>query len=484
MHPATVLMALLSIMTLLFGVMVVFPADGVQIGGIKFQFPTVEEFFNDIDPAEAESGKELAELMEDTTTVLTTLDSLKIQQKLDSLREAKKKLLFVDESSPSLYSFFKILETAKFKKVRIMHFGDSQIESDRITGYIRNEFQKAFTGYGGGLFPIVQVAPKLFVNTTHSENWKRYSGFGKKDTAVKHMKYGALLNFSRYAPLKAVDSLQYEGWITIKKPRKSYGRTKKYHQLKVYYGNVEGVVTYQVLLDGEVAKSDTLQAGALLDKIHVDMANTPEEIKVIFKGNDGPDIYGISLEGNTGVVVDNIPMRGSSGAVFKKQDRALLQAMFAELAPSLIILEFGGNTVPYIDSQEECVNYGKWFASQIKMIKGMNPNATIILIGPSDMAIKVKTEYYTHPYLPHVRDVLKKAAQESNCMFWDMYEAMGGLNSISKWIEAEPPLAAKDYTHFTPKGARKIAKMFYEQLMEKYDDYKHEETKSADSNRI
>jgi len=182
--------------------------------------------------------------------------------------------------------------------------------------------------------------------------------------------------------------------------------------------------------------------------------------------------------------VDNIPMRGSSGAVFKKQDRALLQAMFAELAPSMIILEFGGNTVPYIDSQEECVNYGKWFASQIKMIKGMNPNATIILIGPSDMAIKVKTEYYTHPYLPHVRDVLKKAAQESHCMFWDMYEAMGGLNSISKWIEAEPPLAAKDYTHFTPKGAREIAKMFYEQLMEKYDDYKHEETKSADSNRI
>ena len=44
MHPATVLMALLSIMTLLFGVMVVFPADGVQIGGIKFQFPTAEEF--------------------------------------------------------------------------------------------------------------------------------------------------------------------------------------------------------------------------------------------------------------------------------------------------------------------------------------------------------------------------------------------------------------------------------------------------------
>jgi len=477
-------MALLGIMTLLFGVMAIYPAEGIEIGGIKLQFPSVEEFFDDTDPREAKSEVAMAELLADTTVVLSVIDSVKIQRKLDSIREAKKKLLFVEESNPPLNNFFKVLETANKRKVRVMHYGDSQIECDRITGYIRNELQKAFSGSGGGLFPIVQVSPKQFVNTTYSENWKRYSGFGRKDTAIKHMKYGALMNFSRFAPLKPVDSVQYEGWVTISKPRRSYQLTKTYQQLKIYYGNVKGQVTYQVLVDGKMHLADTLVAGALLDKIYLELKSTPEEIKVVFRGNDSPDIYGISLEGTQGIVVDNIPLRGSSGTLFKKQNRALLSAMFEELAPSLILLEFGGNTVPYIKSQEECLNYGRWFKSQITMIKRMNPEATIILIGPSDMSIKVKTEYYTHPYLTHVRDVLKEAARESNCMFWDMYEAMGGLNSILAWIDADPPLAAPDYTHLTSKGARKISKMFYEQLMDKYATYKNSEATKSENNAI
>jgi len=474
-------MVLLGIMALLFGLMAVFPTEGFEIGGIKLQFPTSEEFFNKADTGVSVSEIDFVELLIDTAIVLNVVDSSIIQQKLDSLQAAKKKLLFVDASNPSLNNFFKVLEWAKTQKVRVMHYGDSQIECDRITGYLRNELQTAFSGYGGGMFPIVQVSPKLFVNTTYSDNWKRYSGFGRKDTTVKHMKYGALMNFSRFAPVNPVDSVQYEGWVIIKKPRKSYKRTRTYHELKIFYGNVEGEVTYQVMVDGEMRLADTLVTGALLDKIYLELAHTPEEIKVVFQGNDSPDIYGISLEGHNGIVVDNIPLRGSSGTLFKKQNRDLLGAMFKELAPSLILLEFGGNTVPYIDSEEECLNYGRWFTSQIVMLKRMNPEATIILIGPADMSIKVKTAYLTHPFLPPIRDVLKEVARASNCMFWDMYESMGGLNSIPVWIAADPPLAAPDYTHLTQKGARKMSKMFYEQLMEKYAAYKNVEAITTDT---
>jgi len=484
MHPAKTFLALLATMLALFGIMAAFPVDGIEIGSIKFQFPNAEEFFEDIDPMKTESERELTHLLEDTTIILTTADSLKMHQKLDSIKEAKKKLQFVDASNPSLSKFFEVLQMARQRKVRVMHFGDSQIEGDRITGYLRNKLQTEFTGFGGGLFPIVPVAPQLFVNINYSENWKRYSGFGKKDSTVKHMKYGALMSFSRFAPIEPSDTAEYEGWVTIRKPHKSYGRTKTYHQLKVYYGNVKGTVTYQVWVDGDLRISDTLLTGALLGDIFLEMENTPEEIKIEFKGNDSPDIYGISLEGNTGVVMDNIPLRGSSGTIFKRQDRALLQSMFTELKPSLILLEFGGNTVPYINGQEECLNYGNWFKAQIKLLKRMNPEAAIILIGPSDMASKIKTEYRTRTYLPYVRDVLKQAAMESNCVFWDMYEAMGGLNSMIKWVKAEPPLAAKDYTHFTPKGAKKIASLFYQQLMEKHEDYNMNKTNTVVHNTI
>jgi lysophospholipase L1-like esterase len=46
-----------------------------------------------------------------------------------------------------------------------------------------------------------------------------------------------------------------------------------------------------------------------------------------------------------------------------------------------------------------------------------------------------------------------------------MFEAMGGKNSMPKWVDANPPLAFKDYTHFNGTGAKKIAEMFTDALI-------------------
>jgi len=39
---------------------------------------------------------------------------------------------------------------------------------------------------------------------------------------------------------------------------------------------------------------------------------------------------------------------------------------------------------------------------------------------------------------------------------------------MPSWVRAEPPLAGADYTHFTPRGAKLIANMFYNSLMIEY----------------
>ena len=54
-----------------------------------------------------------------------------------------------------------------------------------------------------------------------------------------------------------------------------------------------------------------------------------------------------------------------------------------------------------------------------------------------------------------------------------MYEVMGGKNSMPKWVDADPSLAASDYIHFSPKGAKKIAEEFNTKLFEMYNAYKH-----------
>ena len=234
-------------------------------------------------------------------------------------------------------------------------------------------------------------------------------------------------------------------------------------------------INYEITADGNSVKSGTLLANTPFEVIKVNFEKTPQEVVVNFKGKDSPDVYALSLEGNTGVVMDNIPLRGSSGTIFTKMDKTLMANAYAHLSPDLIILQFGGNVIPYLKSEKECEDYGNWFKSQINFIKRNNPKAAVMVIGPSDMSIKEKTTYVTYPFLENVRDAMKEAALSSGCIFWDMYEVMGGKNSMPDWVNTDPPLAASDYIHFTPKGAKKIAEEFYNKLTELYVDYKLDE---------
>lgn len=480
--PLVTFISLIAVFIILVGVMAVFPKGGIQIGESTIQFPTINDFF--IPEVEEDSlaklEKDLAELF-DSTVIVSQIDSAIIQHRLDSLKTFRQSIQINSKGQASINTFFKALENARNKKVRIMHYGDSQIEADRITSLLRNELQKKFGGYGVGLFPIIQVARKMSVNIEYSENWKRYPGFGRRDSTITHRKYGAIMALCRYAPMPTntiiPDSIQHEAWVKIKKPRASYGRTRTHTNMRVFLSNSHVNVNYSITADGVEVKSGVIPPNTPYQTLIANFSTTPEEIVLTFKGSDSPDIYGISLEGSNGVVMDNIPLRGSSGTIFTKQNATLLSNMYANLSPSLIIMQFGGNTIPYLKDEKGAVDYGNWFKSQINFMKRLNPNAAIIVVGPSDMSVKEKTEYVTYPYLEDVRDAMKDAALSSGCLYWDMYEVMGGKNSMPKWVEADPPLAAKDYIHFSPKGAKKMALEFNTKLFDLYNLYKNPDYK-------
>jgi hypothetical protein len=92
-------------------------------------------------------------------------------------------------------------------------------------------------------------------------------------------------------------------------------------------------------------------------------------------------------------------------------------------------------------------------------------------MGVSDMSRKVESHYESYPNIEKIRNAQRQAAFKANCAFWDTYEAMGGKNSMPSWVFSDPPLARKDFTHFTYKGSVVIAKMFYKALMNEYNKY-------------
>ena len=385
------------------------------------------------------------------------------------------KIEITDEGRDNLSRFFQNLKEGK--STRIMHYGDSQLEGDRITANFRNKLQNKFGGSGIGLRPAVQPYDFVFSAVqTNSVNWTRYPIYGSVDSLVEHNRYGVMGAFSRFAPL-TFDSVPFQSTVlhqselSISKSDISFNKTREYKRLKLFYGNSKSPVNLQVLVNGEAVFQAVLKENVDYDVITCDLPEATDNVVLKFSGYDSPDIYGIDLSDTDGVIVDNIALRGSSGTIFTQSDFQHSTKMYRDLNPGLFILQFGGNVMPYIKDQKAIDNYGRWFASQIKRIKQSCPNAAVIVIGPSDMSTKIKDKYVTYELLPAVVETLKQAALSTGSGYWDMYKAMGGYNSMPSWVTAQPELAAPDYVHFTPRGSTLISNMFYNAFMLEYNNY-------------
>jgi lysophospholipase L1-like esterase len=473
MKPVRVTFFVLITIATLGVIALLFPAEGVKMGDFTLHFPTLAEIFNP-NPAEyadisalqlaADTVSEPVEpagLSEDTITGGFPINLVEISEL------KTRHLEFPDGRRSVLYPFFRKLDSLAVvrKQVRILHYGDSQIEGDRITHLLRRKFQSQFGGSGPGIVPVVELYNSQAVKRSLSGNWQRFTLFGPGGK-VPHTKYGAMASFSRFRPVVhdslANDSVLYSASVTFT------GSGYPFSQCRVFAGNAQAPVGIEINSGGSTVKADSI-SGALQI---ITAGTSGSDVTITFTGYDSPDIYGVDLSGGAGVMVDNLPMRGSSGTVFTRINAAQLQQMYSALNVELFILQFGGNVMPYIKNEQECANYGNWFYSQMMLLKRVRPSACIIVIGPSDMSIKDKENYVTYPLLESVRDALKEATFKAGGAYWDMYEAMGGRNSMPSWVAANPPLAATDYTHFSPRGARLIGDMFYNALIWEYQLYR------------
>jgi lysophospholipase L1-like esterase len=350
-----------------------------------------------------------------------------------------------------------------------MHYGDSQLEGDRITSYIRNKLQTQFGGMGPGMVSVADIVTNFSVDREISENWIRFSVMGRKDPSQYHDRFGALSSFSRFTPILPdsvqVDTVQHEATVTLRPNRRSYGKARQFSVCKLYYGWHREPLTIELRQGEELISTELVPPSEELLIRTWKFDATPEEITITFKGTDSPDVFGISLQGRTGLAMDNIAARGGAGYEFRRVDQDLLKAMYVDLDVELMILQYGGNVLPNVKDAEEAAQYGRYFGAQIARFKKMLPGLSVIVIGPSDMSIKEGEHYVTRPYLEEVRDAMKANSLAQGAVFWDMYEAMGGRNSMVSWVNAEPPLAATDYIHFSPQGAKKVGELFYTALI-------------------
>ncbi len=480
--PQKILVSLLSVLLIVFMLSALFPESGeISLGKIKIKFLTLNKILH---PEHAIKKDEKVDslLANIDTSSIVEIDTLAMVNKEDSLEMIKKvderinlqvvqKIEFTDGNKKALNSFFEKLRNGS--AVRILHYGDSQIEGDRMTGFLRQKLQSQFGGSGVGLVMASDLYQTNSYKLSLSPEWKRYTGFANVNKNVKHKKYGVMAAFSRFTEIVEdsliAKQLPIEAWIEIRPSKSSYANVQTFSQAKLFYGNCKDSVLLKVFNGETEIYSALLVADFGYHELELKFETTPSSLKYVFKGKDSPDIYGFSLEGSEGIMVDNIALRGASGTFFNKLDQGLQKMMFDDLDVGVFILQFGGNVMPYMEDEKEAADYGNWLESQMRTLKKIRPDACIIVIGPADMSTKVGETFATYPLLPNVIASMKEAAFNAGAVYWDMYGAMGGENSMLSWVDKK--LAGDDYTHFSPAGAKYIIQMFYEALMFEYYEF-------------
>jgi lysophospholipase L1-like esterase len=449
-----------------------FPEDGVAIGGRRFFFPALEEIF------ESEKSHSAAQKREVYEARIAFQDSLKTAY-ADSLRffqdffeNHPARIYFPEGDSIRFDAFFEALDkVAPSRTVHILHYGDSQIESDRITGYFRQQIQQRFGGNGPGLLPVVQPIPSFTIEQSASGSLNRYIISGNHASKAGHNRYGLMGQVTETAGYATVS-------VQPRKNRDVFENLQTFSRVRLFVSHNSDGFEARLSAGGKTVAKTIKKANETMTTLEWQLPTPVGKITLQTAGH--AELTGLSLDSPTGVAVDNIPLRGSSGTFFAEIAPASMQPAMQELNVALIILEFGGNTVPSISGERGVEFYKANIAKQIVFLRKMCPEAVILFIGPSDMSTKVKGKLQTYPMLPQIVEGLKEAALENGAAFWNMFEAMGGENSMLEWVKARPALATPDYIHFTLRGADHIAELLFHSLMVYYDYYSFIQNAPAD----
>ena len=439
--------------------------EGFRAGKLLIKYPTVESF--------AESGKPQKNTRADS---VITIIGKGVADK--DIAPAIPDFSEIDTTSIERISYpagpgnfpESLRELIESVSCRILHYGDSQLEGDRISGFLRNRLQGIYGGSGPGFIPIRQVYEHMSAEVVASDNWHRMAAFDPTQPKIADKNYGLYASLSRFTPYDhfSVDSVRYDSLgiskasITISPSKRSYPGLRRYNSIGLHYGNSAYPVKITVKSGEEIISESRLIPDKAYHCFEIKTESTPEVITIELEGKVSPDFYGLTLDGKAGVKLDNIAMRGGSGTIFSTLNSESFRAMAGRLNPEIVIFQYGGNTIPYVKDSLGITNYTKYLAGNIKWVQRQIPGAMILFIGPSDMSTMIGGKMVTYPLLPYLDARLKETCKNNGWAYWSMFEAMGGENSMPHWVDQG--LAANDYTHFSPKGTRIISELFFTAL--------------------
>ncbi len=462
-----------SVLVLATAVILLYPFIHERFAFLEDNFRT----YSFLDDIEVDSTRYLVN-SDQLNSLTVSGDSLLAGQKGISLPKKKEVVDEFIHPHPQLGNFFRALHRAKKGKerVRIGYFGDSMIEGDLVTESLRNDLQKEFGGQGVGFVPVACPAPGYRKTIKHkfSKNWKYRTLLSRNPKTLPFSIAGSFA----YLP-KAYAHSAEDSWVEYKGSSK-YEGTENFADVTLYYGRLEKKVVKKnqnwisISTDKGV---DTIYLNKQELVNRISLSRNVTELKVNFNIDDQLPIYGLSFENQKGIYIDNFGVRGHSGLGMLNVQDDVWQQFNQYMHFDLVILHYGLNVIE--TERKNYKGYEKYFKKVVALIQKQLPKADILIVSVSDKSTKINGKMQTDPSVPKIVAAQRKVAKDMDVAFLDLYQGMGGKNTMIKWVKSN--WASKDYTHVNRKGGKRIANVVKEYLMSEYAEGLPKKTKQLAS---
>lgn len=362
-----------------------------------------------------------------------------------------------------LVPFFKKLEALELTgqgKIRIAYFGDSMNDGDYIVQDIRSLFQEMFGGEGVGFVSITSQSASSRYSVTHqfSKNWTTQTFL-----STKTPKYP----FGVDGQVAFTNDNASSLWVRYRANNQPHATNLP--NATLFYGKSENQdASIAISADNDSIVTKKLDPENILNTIK--LTTSSKNLKVVLNKSANIPFYGINFDENNGVYVDNFSLRGNSGLPLSSFNFDLMRAFSKELDYDLVIFQYGTNVLSYKTSDYSW--YNSKMTNSVNHVRNCFPHASTLILSVADRSIKKELEMKTDPYVIQLSKAQKEYAGNTKSAFINLYSLMGGENSMVTWVNES--LANKDYTHFNPKGSKKLGKLIFDEIQKGYTEYKQQ----------
>jgi len=452
----------------------------------KIKFLSFNELFDFSSPKENLKADSITENLMVSDSAAAKSDSLQdlmingdldnLQALLDSLPRDSNFVNPKTDQGTALDDFFTaLLNDRDSLPIHIAHYGDSQLEGNRVTGNLRQKFQEKFGGSGVGFVPFRDIASNINYSRYSSPNWTRYTVFHDRIKGTYYGMSGEVFRFNNYARIKNDSAKIANGGdstlvIGYDKAILKVKHTLPYRRMSIMYGKGTTKNYLKIYNDANNTEiySDSLNQSDYYVKKPIKLSYPVNNLKVELSGEGSLDYYGLMFEGDTGIYVDNYAIRGHSGDGLMLINPSYLAKQVKETNTRLVIFQFGANVVPSIKNDAGCKYIENAYYDLFKRFKDALPGVSVLVISVGDLAAKSNGQYVSYRIIPKIRDAQQRAAINAGCAFWDLHDAMGGDNSILVWTKKK--LATYE-GHLTTKGQEIMANLLFNTIMIEYSSF-------------